>query len=240
VKHRRNNQARVCISDETSYENFTPASNRESFNPAMLQSRSRIMRTFSKQLVLLALGLVLSSSMASQANAAIDANCPTIAIGGGDETGGPLKPNEAYGFNAFGADSSGGANATVTMVGDVETDANGCPSIVYFGFNDNGTACTGTFSSVVTANTPAAVTGTMTWTPVTGCIVSANVLDFNYANAPTSKVMYFSNNGGGAGLGPDLVVAGKLQDNGPTDTTISTCSGACAGALPGVKKHHHH
>jgi len=199
------------------------------------------MRTFSKQLVLLALGLVLSSSMASLANAVTDPNCPTInltACGDGDETCGPLKPNEAYGFNAFGADSSGGSNATVTMVGDVETDANGCPSIVYFGFNDNGTACTGTFSSVVTANTTAAIAGTMTWTPVTGCITSANVLSFNYANAPASKVMYISNNGGGGGLGPDLVVAGKLQDNGPSDLTPISCDGGCGDSKPGARKHH--
>lgn len=154
------------------------------------------MRTFFKQLVLLALGVVLSSTMASLANAVVtvtDPHCPSINLtgcGDGDESCGPLKPNEAYGFNAFGADSTGGANATVTMVGDVETDANGCPSIVYFGFNDNGTSCTGTFSSVL-APTGTNV-GTMLWTPVTGCILPANVLDFNYANAPTSKVMYLS------------------------------------------------
>ena len=175
------------------------------------------MRKFSKQLVLLALGLVLSSSMAYQANATVpDPNCPNVSSGG-EGSSGPFKTNEAYGFYAIGADSSGGTNATVTMVGDVETDGNGCPSIIYFGFNDNGTACTGTFSSVTTVNAAPANTGTMTWTPVTGCIVPANTLDFNYASAPASKAIYISNNGGGSGLGPDLVVAGKLQDNGPTD-----------------------
>jgi len=184
--------------------------------PAMLQSRSRTMRKFSKQLVLLALGLVLSSSVAFQANAGpSDPNCPTIAGNG------PLRANESYAFYAFGADSSGGANATVTVAGSIETDAKGCPATVYFGFNDNGTACTGTASSVTTANASPANTGTMTWTPVTGCISSANVVDFNYANAPKSKVMYISNNGGGSSLGPNLVVSGKVQDNGGTDLTSS-------------------
>jgi hypothetical protein len=194
--------------------------------PAMLQSRSRTMRKFSKQLKFLALGLILVGSLGLSmstkvtlvgiANAAptADPNCPTISGSG------PLKANESYGFYAMGADSSGGANATVTMVGTVETDGNGCPFAVFFGFNDNGTACTGTFGSVIAKNASPANTGTMTWTPVTGCILPANVLQFHYANSPTSKAMYISNDGGGSGLGPDLVVAGKLQDDAAPDETI--------------------
>lgn len=175
------------------------------------------MRKLSKQLKFLAIGLILAGSfgLSGITNAASDPNCPTISGSG------PLKASEAYGFYAMGADSSGGANATVTIVGTVETDTKGCPFAVYFGFNDNGTTCTGTFSSVITKNASPANTGTMTWTPVTGCITSANVLEFNYANAPSSNAMYISNNGGGAGLGPDLVVAGKLQDAGPPDETVT-------------------
>jgi hypothetical protein len=186
--------------------------------PVKLQSRSRTMRKLSKQLKFLAIGLILAGSfgLSGIANAAAtDPNCPTISGSG------PLKASESYGFYAMGADSSGGANATVTMVGTVETDTKGCPFAVFFGFNDNGTACTGTFGVVSTKNALPANTGTMTWTPVTGCILPANVLEFNYASAPTGKAMYISNNGGGAGLGPDLVVGGKLQDDAAPDETVS-------------------
>jgi hypothetical protein len=192
------------------------------------------MRTFSKQLVLLALGLMLSSAIASQANATVNPNCPTVS------SNGPLGANKAYGFYAFGADSSGGTNATVTMVGDVETDSSGCPARIYFGFNDNGTACTGTFSSVITPNTAVGAppkTGNMTWTPLTGCILPANVISFHYANAPTSNVMYISNDGGGSGLGTDLVVGGTIRLNGGSDVN-GTLPGGTGGPSTIITKHH--
>jgi hypothetical protein len=189
----------------------------------MLQSRSRKMRKFSKQLKFLVLGLMVAGSLGlslsskmtlvgvamAKSSPTPDPNCPTITGSGN----GPLVADSAYGFYAFGADSSGGANATVTISGDVQTDNNGCPSEVFFGFNDNGTSCTGTFSSVTTKS---GNSGTMTWTPTSGCITSANIIQFQYSNAPATGLMYIANNGGGSGLGLDLIVQGKLEFDTPS------------------------
>src|SRR5260370_11565724 len=192
----------------------------------MLTSRSRIMRKFSKQLMLIALGLVLSSSVAVVANAVpSDPNCPGVT------NNAPLKANEAYGFTAFGADSSFGTNATVTMVGDIETDASGCPGEGFFAINDNGFPCVGTFTSVLSVNTSPVKTGSMTWTSAT-CFSTPVGLAWANAGGKTPTAMYFSSNGTSSAL----VVAGKLEDNGGSDgpTIVGTAS-----VTTGARKHRH-
>ena len=190
------------------------------------------MRKFSGQLVLLAFGLIMSVSLASVASATVtNPNCPNV-IPNGPMANAPLKANEAYGFYAFGADASAGANATTTMVGDIETDSTGCIEEGFFAVNDNGFPCVGTFTSVLSVNTTPPKTGSMTWTSA-ACF--GTPVGFAWANGAgkTPTVMYFSSNGSSGAL----VVAGKLEDNGTSDGPTLTGTGG-ASATASVRKHH--
>lgn len=184
------------------------------------------MRKFPKQLVLLALGLIMSSSLASVANAAVNPNCPGVTT----PSSAPLKANESYGFYAFGADSSAGANATVTMTGDIETDSTGCIEEAFFSVNDNGFPCVGTFTSVLSVNTSPVKTGSMTWTSG-ACFVTPVGLAWANGAGANPAVMYFSSNGSSSAL----VVSGKLEDSGGSDGPVLMGAG---GAVSTVQKHH--
>jgi hypothetical protein len=154
------------------------------------------MKKFSKQMMLLALGLILIGSLASRADAhktKVKSSTPTTSDCSPSSTG-PLEASSSYAFNAFGADTSAtgpGAVATATLVGSLVTDSNGCPTNGYLAINDNGFVCTGTFTSKLVEGTPAN-TGTMTWT--SSCFVNPAV--FLYANASSfSDTMYIMSNG---------------------------------------------
>ena len=190
------------------------------------------MEKFSKQMLLLTLGLIMSTSLVSVASAVTNPDCPAV-ITSGPGANAPLKANEAYGFYATGADSAAGANATTTLVGDMETDSTGCPEEGFFSIDDNGFPCTGTLTSVLTVNSSPAKTGTMTWT--SACFTVP--IEFAWANGAgvNPTVMYFSSNS----TTNALVMAGKLEDNGGSDGPTLTGTSA-SSATASVTKHHHH
>ena len=175
------------------------------------------MRKFSKQIMLIALGLIVCGSLATQARAGkhkkakasilVSSNCSPSANG-------PLESNSSYAFQAFGADSSAvtpGHSATSTLVGSFITDGSGCPTNGFVASNDNGFVCQGTFTSKLTENASPPNTGVMVWTvsqTTMGCLPTIT-LNFDYANASDfSDVMYLSSNGADV-----FTFAGKIQEN---------------------------
>ena len=185
---------------------------------------------FFQRISLLALALILASWSASVANASNNPNCPAV-----EGENGPLIQNEAYGFYAFGADSSAGANATLTMVGDIETDAFGCPEEGFFAVNDNGFPCVGTFTSVLSANSAPVGTGSMTWTSSSCFAVPLGLAWTNTEVKKRGSTMYFSSDGSSSAL----VVAGKIEDNGSSDgpTLVGTSTVTSTAAVG--NRHHH-
>lgn len=180
------------------------------------------MRKFSKQLVLLALGMILSSVAAFPAYAVTNPDCPGVATG-------PLTASTAYSFYASGNDDTFSHNATVTLVGSIYTDASGCPQFGYFAVNDNGFPCEGTLSSVLTSS--GTYTGTLTWT--SACFSQPLVLNYDSAN-PFSQVLYFSSQGG-----QDFALGGKVQIHTGIDGGIIV-PGAGTVAVLLSRKHKHH
>jgi hypothetical protein len=166
------------------------------------------MRKFPKQVMSLALGLILFGSLAARANAAF------------------LEDNSSYAFSATGDDSSASNNAaTTTMVGSFETNSNATTLTGRIAVNDNGTVCLGSFTSTPVAGSPAN-TGTMVFTVTNttfGCITTVKY-NFSYATASDfSDVLYFSSNGNDV-----FSLAGKVQEMDQTDAPPGAVTTASA------------
>jgi hypothetical protein len=175
------------------------------------------MRKFPKQMISLALGLILLGSLASRANAGSHSKIKktTVASANCSPSGtGPLEPYSSYGVFLFGADLTATQPknvATVTVVASFVTDTNGCPTNGFLTINDNGFVCTDTFTSALVEGSPNN-TGTITWT-APACLNSP--IRVVYAAASVfSDVIYLSSNGGQPG--DIFVLAGKGQENQPT------------------------
>lgn len=149
----------------------------------MLQEQELEMKNYTKQVMLLALGLILSSAFATRAAAGI-------------LKGGPLVGNSTYAFNLFGGDSTTVTNPVITtFVGSFSTNSTGKSITGILTLNDNGGVCKDTFTGTLTPSGTSNI-GAMTWTVTpTSISCAAFTLLFTYDNAPNANVLYFSSNG---------------------------------------------